>query len=103
MLRKTSKNMVRYCLIIDVTGGDEDGKVKLSLCLTKCHIMKMYGRVEVQIRVFLSSVLDGGEWSTSHHTCFTSRERTLGTHWIGGWVCLIAGLMKRKVPAPARK
>jgi hypothetical protein len=29
--------------------------------------------------LFLTSTLDGGEWSVSHPCCFT-----LGTHWIGG-------------------
>jgi hypothetical protein len=32
---------------------------------------------------FFTSVLDGGEWSTSR-----PGERTYGTHWIGGWVGL---------------
>jgi hypothetical protein len=34
----------------------------------------------------LTSVLDGGEWSASHPSRFTSRERTAGTHRIWGWV-----------------
>jgi hypothetical protein len=34
----------------------------------------------------LTSTLDGGEWSASHHSCFTPSERAPGTHWIGGWV-----------------
>jgi hypothetical protein len=34
----------------------------------------------------LTSALDGGEWSASRPGRFTLRERTLGTHWIGGWV-----------------
>jgi len=28
--------------------------------------MKMYGRVAVQLHAFLTSTLDGGEWSASH-------------------------------------
>jgi hypothetical protein len=40
----------------------------------------------------LTSALDGGEWSASHPGGFTPRERTLGAHWIGGWVGLRAGL-----------
>jgi hypothetical protein len=34
---------------------------------------------------------------------FTPRERTLGTHWIGGWVGTTAGLdtvVKRKISQP---
>jgi hypothetical protein len=36
--------------------------------------------------------LVGGEWSTSHPGRFTPEERVSGTHWIGGWVDLRAGL-----------
>jgi hypothetical protein len=40
-----------------------DVKVKLSLCLNiKHYAMKMYGGVDVQIHVFLTSALVGGEW-----------------------------------------
>jgi hypothetical protein len=41
------------------------GKVKLSLYLTKHYAMKTYGGVDVQIHVFLTSALVGGEWSAS--------------------------------------
>jgi hypothetical protein len=41
---------------------------------------------------FLNSVLDGGEWSASRPGRVLPRERTPGTHWIGGWVGLRAGL-----------
>jgi hypothetical protein len=34
----------------------------------------------------LTSALDGGEWSASHPDRFTLKERSPGTHWIGGWV-----------------
>jgi hypothetical protein len=43
--------------------------------------------VDVQIHIFLTSALVGGEWSTSRPGRFTP-----GTHWIGGWVNLRAGL-----------
>jgi hypothetical protein len=36
----------------------------------------------------------------------TPRERAPGTHWIGGWVGLRAGLdtvVKRKIPSPRRE
>jgi hypothetical protein len=34
----------------------------------------------------LTSAVDGGEWSASRPGRFAPRERTIGTHWIGGWV-----------------
>jgi hypothetical protein len=54
--------------------------------------MKVYVGVDVQIRIFLTSTLVGGEWFTSRPGRFTSGERAPGTHWIGGWVDLRAGL-----------
>jgi hypothetical protein len=47
----------------------------------------------------LTSALVGGKWSTSRPGRFTPGERAPGTHWIGGWVDLKAGLddlQKRK-------
>jgi hypothetical protein len=53
----------------------------------------------------LTSAVDG-EWSASRLLHFTpSRERTPGTHWIGGWVGPRASLdavVKRKIPSPCR-
>jgi hypothetical protein len=60
--------------------------------------MKAYGWVDVQIHIFLTSALVTGEWSTSR-----PGERAPGTHWIGGWVDLRAGLddlEKRKFLTP---
>jgi hypothetical protein len=48
--------------------------------------------VDAEIHIFLTSALDGGEWSTSRPGRFTPGERDPGTHWIGGWVGLRAGL-----------
>jgi hypothetical protein len=53
--------------------------------------MKAYGGVDVQIQVFLTSALVGGEWSDSRPGRFTLRERAPGTHWIRGWVDPRAG------------
>jgi hypothetical protein len=36
--------------------------------------MKMYGRVEIQVKEILISALDTGEWSVSCPCCFYSRE-----------------------------
>jgi hypothetical protein len=54
--------------------------------------MKAYVGVDVYIHIFLTSALVGREWSTSRPGCFTPGERAPGTHWIGGWVDLRAGL-----------
>jgi hypothetical protein len=51
----------------------------------------------------LTSALDGNEWSVSCPDCFTTRESTPGTHWIGGWVgprAILDMMVKRKFPAP---
>jgi hypothetical protein len=47
---------------------------------------------------FLTSTLDGGEWSAS-----TPGEIAPGTHWIGGWVSPRAGLgVVKKKSYPCR-
>jgi hypothetical protein len=82
------------------------GKVKSSLCLTKHHAMKAYGGVELYLHVFLTSALDGGEWSASRCGRFTPRERVPGTHWIGGRVgprAVLDAVVKRKIPSPRRE
>jgi hypothetical protein len=42
--------------------------------------------------LFLTSALDGGEWSASRPGRFNLGERAPGNHWIGGWVGPIASL-----------
>jgi hypothetical protein len=54
--------------------------------------MKTYEGVDVEIHVFLNSVLVGGKWSASRCGRFTPSERATGTHRIESWVKLIAGL-----------
>jgi hypothetical protein len=48
--------------------------------------MKAYGEVDVQIHVFLTLALHGGEWSASRTFRFTPGGRYPGTPWIGGWM-----------------
>jgi hypothetical protein len=55
---------------------------------------------------FLTSTLDGGEWSASRPGRFTPREIALGTHWIGGRVgprAVLDAVVKRKIPSPRWK
>jgi hypothetical protein len=55
--------------------------------------MKTYGGVDIQIHVFLTYVLVvGGELSASRPGNFTPGERTLGIHWIRGWMGPRTGL-----------
>jgi hypothetical protein len=42
--------------------------------------------------LFLTSALDGGEWTASRPDLFIAGERALGTHLTGGWVGFWAGL-----------
>jgi hypothetical protein len=71
--------------------------------LTQHHAMKAYWGVEVYIHEFLTSALDGGEWSGSRPGRFTPRERAPGTHWIGGWVgrrAVLDTVVRRKILSP---
>jgi hypothetical protein len=42
--------------------------------------MKVYGGVDVEIHVFLTLTLAGGEWSDSRPGRFTTGERIANTH-----------------------
>jgi hypothetical protein len=63
------------------------GKVNLSLCLTKHYAMKTYGRVNVY--VFLISSLVVGECSASRPFCFTAPEKAIRSHCTGGRVKIL--------------
>jgi hypothetical protein len=65
---------------------DSSKVAKLFLCLTKHYAMKTYGGADVQIHVFLTSVLVGGEWLASRPGRFNPRKEPPATHWIGGWM-----------------
>jgi hypothetical protein len=54
--------------------------------------MMAYGGVDVEIHIYFTSALAGGEWSASRPGRFTPGERVPCTHWIGGWVDPRAGL-----------
>jgi hypothetical protein len=47
--------------------------------------MKTYEEVDVQLRAFLTSALDGGQWSASHFGRLIRGGRSRGNHWLGGW------------------
>jgi hypothetical protein len=56
----------------------------------------------VASQIFLTSVLDEGEWLASRLGRFTPKERDPETHWIGGWVGLrivLDAVVKRKIPS----
>jgi hypothetical protein len=81
-------------------------KKKLSLCLINealCH-EHVWGSGGIA-KPFLTSALDGCEWSASLLGCFNPREIFPGNHWIGGWMGLRACLEfvnKRKIlPRPS--
>jgi hypothetical protein len=67
--------------------------------------MKTYLGVEVQLHSFLTSALDGDEWSASRLVRFIPTERAPGTHCIGGWVdprAVLDAVVKRKIASPCR-
>lgn len=64
-----------------------------------CERMKLKGHI------FLTFVVDGGDWSTSCCAYFTSLGRVHSTHWIGSCMDTKASLNmmgKGKHPATAR-
>jgi hypothetical protein len=54
--------------------------------------MKTNGGVDVQIHIFFTSALVGGEWSSSCPGRCTPGEKAARTHWKGGWVGPRTGL-----------
>jgi hypothetical protein len=62
---------VKYCKV----------KVNMKLSLRfnwALHHEGVLGGVELYLHAFLTSALDGGEWSASRPHCFTPRERAPG-------------------------
>jgi len=50
------------------------------LCLIEYHAMKIHGGLEVQLHAHLNLAVDGGEWSVSCPSYFTTGGKTPGTH-----------------------
>jgi hypothetical protein len=83
------------CVVVSCSFKDG---FKLSLCLTRHHAIKTYWEVEVYLHAFLTSALDGGEWSTSSPVRYTR-----STHCLTG--CWVDALRKEKkfLPLPRIK
>jgi hypothetical protein len=93
----------------EVTFSEHKGqvKVKLSLCFNKAprHEGEL-GEWRYSSTHSLASALDRGKWSALHPSRFAPRERTLGNHWIGGWVdtrAVLDAVVKRKIHSPRRE
>jgi hypothetical protein len=54
--------------------------------------MKAYGGMDIQVHIFLTSALVGGEWSASRSCDFTLGETAPGNHRIEGSMGPWAGL-----------
>ena len=63
-------------------------KVKVSLSMQWRRI----GRLKVQLHLFLTSTLDGGDLLSSHPGHFSSLWENPGTQWIVGWLGSSASL-----------
>jgi hypothetical protein len=58
--------------------------INLSLCFNWARHEGVLGEWRYSSTYSLTLALDRGEWSASHPSCFTPRERAPDTHWIGG-------------------
>jgi hypothetical protein len=52
--------------------------------------------MDVQVHVFFTFALVGGEWSSSRPAALPPGERARGTHCVGGWVDPTTGLNDMK-------
>jgi hypothetical protein len=62
--------------------------------------MKVYGGVEVQLHVFLTTYSGGGKFSASRPRPLIVRERGHRTRWVGCWVG--TGVKNRKISCVPR-
>jgi hypothetical protein len=72
-------------------------KVKSSLCVVMNCIMRTYGVTDLYLHAFLTSALEGDDWSVLLCGRFIPVERTLDTDWIGGWKDLRADLHAMRI------
>jgi hypothetical protein len=81
-------------------------KVKLSLCFNWAPSHEdVLGEWRYSSTHSLTSALGGGDGS-ARPSRFIPKERTPGTHWIGGWVgprAILNAVVKRKIPSPHRE
>jgi hypothetical protein len=75
--RCVGKSRTCYNVTLSLSSGRGKGKVVL--------VLNQVPRLD-DVWAFLTSALDGGQWSASHPGRLTSRERAPGIHRIGGWV-----------------
>jgi hypothetical protein len=91
-----------YCVPTFVTNIWFQNRVKQDLgksrpcALTKHRTVKTYGGMEVEFHAFLTSELDGGEWSASSHGRFTPGTQEAGWTPKPAWT----RWLREKYPAP---
>jgi len=77
------------------------------ICFIIKHEYNMtHGGVDVQLYVFLTSALDGSEWSAWSSGRFIIGVKVAGIHWAGKWLGPRAGLdlaARTEIPATGRK
>jgi hypothetical protein len=82
-----------YSATLKMGGGPltqfENRQSTLQLCSLRHEDIRESGGIAP---TFLTSALDGGEWSASRPCRFTPGEVAPGTHGIGGWVGPRVGL-----------
>jgi hypothetical protein len=104
-LRKDDSEPCKVALQWNPQGTRGRGKKKVKQ--SRYTPWRRLGGEEYSSYSFLTSALDGGEWSASRPgRTFTSGERTPGTHCTGGWVGLRAGLdteVRGKIFCPCRE